>query len=229
MISFQGVGGIGASEVGQRKVDWTRQIARKMLERPQPLVELVYEIVREQAEEAMGAAPAGPDLRGWQSLATDLASALRPHDVELAERMRLLAGRLRALVGLMARVPTERLAVRPTSRRVLAAIIELGGAGCTLADVREHTGLSQSHMSNVVRALAAHGFIKVEADVRDGRGRRLSVTSAGRTAMGRAEAHRKDRFDVNLTSKSFRRQRGDAPLSYDPAALLALDRMEMAE
>ena len=219
---------MGASEVGQRKVDWTRQIARKTLQRPQPDVKLVYDLVREHAEEAMGAVPAGPDLRGWQSLATDLASALRPHDPELAERARLLAGRLRALVGLMARAPVERLAVRPTSRRVLAAIVELGGAGCTLADVRGRTGLSQSHMSNVVRALSAHGFIEVEADVRDGRGRRLSVTSAGRAAMG-AEARRRDRFDVNLTSEPSRRNRGDAPGSYDPALLVAHDRMEMAE
>jgi len=111
-------------------------MVRRQLERPAPDIELIFELVQEGAEEAMGASPAGPDLRSWQALATDLATALRPLDEDYSERARVIAGRLRALVGLMARAPVERLAVRPSSRRVLIAIQELGGAGCTLAEVR---------------------------------------------------------------------------------------------
>ena len=163
---------MGDGVVSHRKVDWARQLARKLIEKAEPDAEFAFEMVAEGAEEAMGASPAGPDLRGWQSLATDLASALRPIDPELSERAKVLAGRLRALVGLIARAPVEKLAVRPTSRRVLAAILELGGTNCTLADVRRHTGLSQTHMSNVIRALSAQGLIEVASDVTDGRGRR---------------------------------------------------------
>lgn len=207
--------------MSQRRVDWTRQMARRLIEKPEPETEIAYELVAEGAEEAMGASPAGPDLRGWQSLATDLSSALRPHDADRAERARLLAGRLRALIGLMARAPVERLAVRPTSRRVLVAIAELGGTDCTLAEVRKHTGLSQSHMSNVVRALSAHGLIEVASDVKDGRGRRLSVTSAGRTAMGRADVRRGERFDSQLSYDSLRSRVTSPVRSYEPALLTA--------
>lgn len=212
--------------VSQRKVDWTRQLARKLIEKPEPEAGFAFEMVADGAEEAMGASPAGPDLRGWQSLATDLASALRPIDPELSERARMLAGRLRALVGLVARAPVEKLAVRPTSRRVLAAILELGGTSCTLADVRKRTGLNQTHMSNVVRALSAQGLIEVASDVKDGRGRRLSVTSAGRTAMGRADARLGERFHSQL---SYEPVRSHATWSrhYEPA-LLADDSLEDA-
>lgn len=213
--------------VSQRKVDWTRQLARRLLGKPEPEKEFVFEMVADGAEEAMGASPAGPDLREWQSLATDLASALRPLDADLSERARLLAGRLRALVGLMARAPTEKLAVRPTSRRVLAAILELGGTGCTLADVRRHTGLSQTHMSNVIRALSAHGLIEVASDVKDGRGRRLSITSAGRTAMGRAAARLGKRFDSQLSFEPVRGHGAAGARSYEPA-LLTDDDLEAA-
>jgi len=205
--------------VGQRRVDWTRQMARRLVEKPEPDAEIAFELVAEGAEEAMAASPAGPDLRGWQSLATDLSSALRPHDADLAERARLLAGRLRSLVSLMARAPVERLAVRPTSRRVLAAILELGGTDCTLAEVRRRTGLNQSHMSNVIRALSAHGLIEVESDVRDGRGRRLSATSAGRTAMGRADVRLRKRFDSYLSGEPAHRHGARSAGSYDPGLL----------
>jgi DNA-binding MarR family transcriptional regulator len=190
-------------------------MVRRQLERANPDLELIFELVHEGAEEAMGASPAGPDLRGWQSLATDLSSALRDLDADLSERARLLAGRLRALVGLMARAPVERLAVRPASRRVLSAVLELGGEGCTLSDVRAKTGMSQQHMSNVVRSLSAHGLISVEQDDRDGRGRRLWVTSAGRTAVGRAEARLGERFDSYLSGESPRRVSAGKS-SYDP-------------
>lgn len=213
--------------MGQGKVDWTRQMARRLMEKDAPDVEIAFELVIEGAEEAMAASPVGPELRGWQSLVTDLASALRPHHAELAERARILAGRLRALVGLIARAPAERLALRPTSRRVLAAILEFGGTDCTLAEVRKRTGMSQSHMSNVVRALSAHRLIQVDPDVRDGRGRRLSVTSAGRTAMGRADMRRGERFDSYLSGEPARRHGATSARSYD-SGLLADDGLEAA-
>lgn len=212
--------------MSQRKVDWTRHLARKLIEKSEPEPKFAFEMVADGAEEAMGASPAGPDLRGWQSLATDLASALRPLDPELAERARILAGRLRALVGLIARAPVEKLAVRPTSRRVVAAILELGGTDCTLADVRRRTGLSQTHMSNVVRALSAQGLIEVASDVKDGRGRRLSVTSAGRTAMGRADARLGERFNSQLSYEPAP-SRAASSCSYEPA-LLTHDGLEDA-
>ena len=214
MVATNIAGGTGASVVGQRRVDWTRQLARRQMAKPDPDIALVFEIVSEGAEEAMAATPAGPDLRAWQLLATDLTSLLRPRDTELAERARKLAGRLRSLVGLMARAPAERLAIRPAARRVLSALIELGGEGLTLSEVRERTGLGATHMSNIIRALAAHALISVEADARDGRGRRVSVTSAGRTAVGRADAKLGDRFDSYLSDEPPRLHRATPSRSY---------------
>ncbi len=46
------------------------------LERPQSGVKRVYDPLREHAEEAMSVIAAGPDRRGWQSLATYFAFAL---------------------------------------------------------------------------------------------------------------------------------------------------------
>jgi len=82
-------------------------------------------------------------------------------------------------------------------------------------------------MSNVVRALSAHGLIEVEADDQDGRGRRLWVTAAGRTAMGRAEARRGERFDSYLSDEPSRRHRSELSRSYEPG-LLTGDRLETA-
>jgi len=227
MVALQSGNGTGASGVGQRRVDWTRRMVRRQLERPTPDVELIFELVHEGAEEAMGASPAGPDLRSWQALATDLATALRPLSEDFSDRARVLAGRLRALIGLMARAPVDRLAVRPASRRVLVAIYDLGGAGCTLAEVRHRTGMSQSHMSNVVRALSAHGLIEVEADDRDGRGRRLWVTTAGRAALGRADARRGEWFEGYISDQPSRGHRSTISRSYEPG-LLARDRLKAA-
>lgn len=224
MVAMHSAGGTGASAVGQRRVDWTRQMARKYMAREKPDLELVFELVSEGAEEAMAASPAGPDLRGWQALATDFASALRPLDAELAERARQLAARLRSLVGLMARAPADRLAVRPASRRVLTTLLEMGGVGCTLAEVRARTGLNPSHLSNIVRALSAHALISVESDASDGRGRRLSVTNAGRTAIGRADTRLGDRFDSYLSQELPRRHSVQSGRRYD--AGLSIDGLE---
>lgn len=74
-------------------------------------------------------------------------------------------------------------------------------------------------MSNVVRALSAHGLIEVASDVKDGRGRRLSVTSAGRTAIGRANVRFGERFDSYLSDEPAHRHRGASDQAYEPGLL----------
>lgn len=202
----------------QRRVDWTRQLARRALSLNVPDIQAAFEIVAEGAENAMAATPTDKDMREWQTLAADVATALKSHDQDLSEQARILAGRLRSSVARVSRAPKENLALRPTSRRVLEAILELGGSNCTLVAVRQRTGLSQTHISNVIRALSAQGFIVVGPDSRDGRGRRLTVTVAGRAGMGLAEtARRADRrFEGNILVEASKDDRYDGRYTHAP-------------
>lgn len=85
-------------------VDRVRQEVVERLKAPAPDMEAAFNLVRHGAEQAMTVAGSTKsDLREWHMLATDLAATLRSLDGDLSERARLIAGRLRARVGLMAR------------------------------------------------------------------------------------------------------------------------------
>jgi len=66
---------------------------------------------------------------------------------------------------------------------------EIGPGGVEVRELRERLGLDSGYMSRVVRALKAAGLIKVDADPKDGRVRRLRLTPAG--WRERAELHRR--------------------------------------
>ncbi len=200
-VTGLGTGEAKAPILRQRLVDWFRLLARDFLRNQPPNVQAAFSMVCDGAEAAMAEVPPSPDLRAWHSLVMDLGRALRKHDADLSERARLLAGRLHQFTERLSRAPEARVALRPTSRRVLEAIVAIGGASCTLAAVRQHTGISQTHMSNIVRILAAYGFIAIQADDQDGRGRRLAVTPHGQAAIGNAQAQRgrQQRFEGHIT------------------------------
>lgn len=124
-----------------------------------------------------------PQLRQWHALLLDSAAAVREHSDELAQALSSAADAVRRTISLAARNPADQLASRPTSRRVLLAIHDLGGAGCPMTKVREKAEQSQTHFSNVLRPLRSAGLVTSEADPADGRERRLSLTDAGRAAI----------------------------------------------
>lgn len=164
-----------------RMVDSMRGVARLLVSVPEGLP-LAVDAVRHAALQAARSSPAGPDLRDWQLLALDLEAALRGSDDGLANEVEALALELRSVVTMAARNPADQLASRPASRRVLMALQELGD-GARLSKVKERSGHSSQHLSNILKALTAHGFVEVTPDEHDGRGRRLSLTPEGRRAI----------------------------------------------
>ena len=168
----------------ERLVDETRRMAKALIGRGDPEISgVVLALVSERGAAAMRSSPACPDLRDWQDLAHDLEVALDPIDASLATAARRLAGDLSRAVLMRNRNPASQLARRPTSRRVLKALIDLGGVRCALADVRERSQHGTTHFSNTLLALTSHGFVSVEPDSQDGRSRRVSITAAGLEAM----------------------------------------------
>lgn len=164
-----------------RMVDSMRGVARLLISVPDGLP-LALDAVRHAALQAARSSPAAPDLRDWQLLALDLEAALRGSDQSLADQAEALASELRSVVTMAARNPADQLASRPASRRVLLALQELGD-GARLSKVKERSGHSSQHLSNILKALTAHGFVEVTTDELDGRGRRLSLTQEGRRAI----------------------------------------------
>lgn len=179
--------------MGRDLVEGTRRTARTLIARGDAEVAaVVLDLVAARSMNAMSASPAGEDLADWQLLAEDLEIALNPIDAELAARARDLARELGMSVIMMRRNPASQLAKRPTSRRVLKALLDLGGVRCALADVRERSALGPTHFANILRALTGHGFVLVEPDSQDGRSKRISITPTGRDAMsGRAPTERR--------------------------------------
>ena len=162
-------------------VDSMRGVARLLVSVPEGLP-LALDAVRHAALQAARSSPVAPDLRDWQHLALDLEAALRGADDELASQAEALASELRSVVAMAARNPADQLAARPASRRVLLSLQELG-EGARLSKVKERSGHSSQHLSNILKALTAHGLVEVTADEQDGRGRRLSLTREGRRAI----------------------------------------------
>lgn len=172
------------------RVSWTRDMSRRLLGMETPdAYRAALDLVRKDAEDAMAKVPAGAGLRSWQALASDLSSALKPKSDALSEEARLLAASIRSFVTMARRNPAEQLPTKPTPRRVLQALLELGGEA-SHAVVRERLGYRPAHFSNILKPLSAHGFVRVVADAADAREKRLLITSAGRLAVGRADARR---------------------------------------
>lgn len=166
-----------------RMVDSVRHAARLLVSTgTQDAASTALDVVRHAALQAATSSPAGPDLREWQHLALDLEAALAAGSPELAQAAEDLAAELRSFVTTAARNPADQLAGRPASRRVLLALQELGD-GAKLSRVRERTRHSAPHLSNILKALTVHGFVRMTTDDKDGRGKRLSLTDAGRQAI----------------------------------------------
>lgn len=182
-------------------VDAVRDAARLLISVPGGASPAV-DIVKHAALQAARSSPAGPDLRDWQHLALDLEAALIDAEPELAAIAERLARELRSVVAMASRNPADQLAARPASRRVLLALLELGD-GARLARVRERSGHSSQHLSNILKALTAHGFVNVFSDEQDGRGRRLSLTEEGRRAISReAGLSRSTRYRDNISHEA---------------------------
>jgi len=134
-----------------------------------------------------------PRLREWQALALDAAAAARAIAPAAAAELARAAAAVRHMIMLAVRNPASQLASRPTSRRVLQAIQQLGGVLCAQTRVRELSDQTPTHFSNTLKILRAAGLVVSESDRADGRERRLSLTSEGRTALA---AHGGERPDL---------------------------------
>lgn len=106
----------GQSVPDKASVDRTRRVAHEALGMVPPEPRVAFDLVSLGAEEAVSTDRPSSEIRAWQLLASELASALLPHDEGLAERSRRLAGRLRAHVGHMSRNPASGLGTRPRPR-----------------------------------------------------------------------------------------------------------------
>lgn len=136
--------------------------------------------------------PITDDLRPWQHLASDLSLALEGSDKASSKRARALADRFRAIITMMSRNPVDELAIRPASRRVLDALVALGGRA-PVERVRQASGHSATHLSNILKALRGHGLVSDESDENDRRRKILVLTAKGRALHDAANAGRRTR------------------------------------
>ena len=144
----------------------------------------------------MHESPLTEDLRPWQLLASDLAVALDALDAGAAARARAIADEIRSMIMILDRNPVEELALRPASRRVLEALRDLGGRA-EASRVRERSGHSPTHLSNILKALRGHGLVRDEPVPSDQRRKQLVLTDRGRDEMV-------DRHVAKSTDESFR-------------------------
>jgi DNA-binding MarR family transcriptional regulator len=172
-------------------VDTVRDAARRLVAvREAGALDAAIALVDQQYQFLAGGCPVTEDLRPWQLLASDLAAALEPFDVARAEQALDLADEIRATVMMIARNPADELALRPASRQVLLALEALGGRA-ELAAVRDRSGHSATHLSNILKPLRAHGMVEVELAGDDRRVRTLILTRDGRAAIaGQADKPR---------------------------------------
>lgn len=129
--------------------------------------------------------PLTDNLRPWQLLASDLAVVLEDLDTGLSTRARAVADHFRSIISMMERNPADELALRNSSRLVLSVLLDLGGRAPAEA-VRQLSGHSGSHLSNILKALRGHGLIKEETDLSDKRRKVLLLTETGRSHMKEA-------------------------------------------
>jgi len=176
-------------EKPRSRVEGLRRIAAYMLERRDFRgLAIAYDHFLTEARATLNSAARAADLADWQRLALDFEVGLEDVDRDLSADARRLAAELYAAISMLERNPADQIGSRPTARKVLEALAALGGVNCSLSNVRQHSGLGQTHLSNILKPLTAHGFITADADPADARGRRLSLTSLGRAALVREEA-----------------------------------------
>ncbi|ABQ71579.1 hypothetical protein Swit_4962 (plasmid) [Rhizorhabdus wittichii RW1] len=134
------------------------------------------------AELCLQANPTDPQLRAWHELLRDIAVGLDRGQPELATRLRALAARVHEAVRIATRNPIGVIADRPPARQVLEAIYALGD-GSEQSTVRERTGQSQSHFSNMLSLLKGYGLVHSSTSRTSGRNRCLALTDDGRSLL----------------------------------------------
>jgi DNA-binding MarR family transcriptional regulator len=171
---------VAAGATPKARTETMRTLARLAHERQDVEFLKATWIMFEQLARDLLAAPVAPaDLAPWQKLALDFEVAFQEVDPEVGGEARRLASEIRTATAMIERNPADQIARRPTAMRVLNALVALGGSDCSLAEVRSRASMGATHMSNILKVLAAHGMVSVEAARADGRERRLSITAKG--------------------------------------------------
>ena len=137
-----------------------------------------------------------------------------------AHAARQLAEEIRATVTMIARNPVAGLTSRPTSRRVLEALVALGGEA-DFAQVRTRSGHSPTHFSNILKRLAAHGLVRLVHAASDRRAKRLVLSEAGRATM--PAAHPRARHTANAYPLELTVAPAQTDDAYSPAAMAEFD------
>lgn len=172
---------------GERPLAWLRERVPALLETGgSNEVEFVARTVEELARAAVAGSAPEDEIRSWHEFVRAVAATLRRRAPEAATRLRSMADGLRRDALMSARNPVDQLALRPTSRRVLAALLRLGGADVPLADVRTSAQQGKTHFSNVLSLLRRGKLVTSTGDESDGRKALLSLTPAGRAAIAAA-------------------------------------------
>ncbi len=165
-------------------LEWLRERVPAMLEvGGEQQTDFVAHAVEELARAAANERVPEAELRGWHEFLRAVSATMRRRAPEQAARLRSFADELRRDILLASRNPADQLASRPTSRRVLAALLQMGGADCRLADIREVAGQGKTHFSNVLALLKRNGLVTSSGDEADGRRTLLTLTPAGRSAI----------------------------------------------
>lgn len=175
---------IAAAEQGT--LEWLRAQVPVLLEAGG---DTEVEFAARAVEELARALPptAGEDeVRSWHEFVRAVAATLRTRAPAAAGRLRSMADGLRRDALMTARNPVDQLARRPTSRRLLAALLRLGGAEVPLVDVRRAAVQSKTHFSNVLAPLKRAKLVVASGDEDDGRKTLLTLTPAGRAALADA-------------------------------------------
>jgi DNA-binding MarR family transcriptional regulator len=181
--------------------DWIREKIAELLHRRGAGCErLAAELLIQFAKRDLDADPGDPRLRVWHDLVLDLRATIEASAAAEAEMLAMFADLLEKTIRLAARNPADQLVSRPSSRRVLLALHERGGLECSFAEVREASGMSQSHFSNVVRILRAAGVAESNLDRGSGREKRLSLTIKGLALIASDSRRRPSRAELPKVS-----------------------------
>jgi DNA-binding MarR family transcriptional regulator len=112
------------------------------------------------------------------------------------------------------RVLSRQADVDPNSVAVLDVIEECEQAGepCMVASVRTALSVDQPRASRLVAKAVEDGFVRRDADQRDGRKALLRMTNAGRAALDQVHGVRRQRFAEAMAGWSAREQETFAKL-----------------
>lgn len=164
-----------------------REVAELFLSNSPRHAGAISDLVITLADKAARAERDTTRLRAWQHLLSDLALALEQVGSDEEARVRSAADALRRSIRMIDRNPEGSLAVRPASRRIMEALLDLGGSA-SFAETRAKSRHSENHFSNSLGALKAHGFVEVRRDAADKRRKAIALTSRGKAALVAAKA-----------------------------------------